>query len=385
MDQVVRSLMRIFTPALLGGLVVGTVALVSAVSGCQRDNAVKIGYLGTLSGRHSDLGVAGRDGAVFAVEEINRSGGVNGRPVELVIRDDQGEAETARKAVREQIGAGVEAIVGPMTSSMAMATVPVVNESPVVMVSPSVSSNELTGKDDNFLRVFPPSGSTARHLAAHVRQGLGLKRVAIIYDLSNRAHTEGWYRAFLSHFTALGGEVTASATFNAGVPADFLSLAGKLMATRPQGVFILAGAVDTAMICQQIRKSDPRVTLLASEWSSTPELIVHGGSAVEGLTYYQNVDRTDTAPAFSAFRGAYRARYGADPDFGAIYAYQSVHVVCRGLASAPPPGGLKKAILAIGAFRGVQGDFTIDRFGDAERKPFLMTVRQGAFQRVEEQ
>ncbi|MRR35699.1 amino acid ABC transporter substrate-binding protein, partial [bacterium] len=299
--------MRFVAPALLGGLVVCAVAMVSALSGCRRDDALKIGYLGTLSGRHSDLGVAGRDGAVFAVEEINRSGGINGRPVELVVRDDQGEAEAAHKAVRELIDAKVAAIVGPMTSSMAMATVPLVNESPVVMVSPTVSSNDLTGKDDNFLRVFPPSGSTARHLATHVRQGLGLRRVAVIYDLSNRAHTEGWYRAFRSHFEALGGEVTESATFNAAVPADFLSLTGKLLATRPQGVFILAGAVDTAMICQQIRKSNPGVVLLASEWSSTPELIVHGGSAVEGLTYYQNVDRSDASPAFTAFRRAYHA------------------------------------------------------------------------------
>lgn len=385
MGQVVRSRMRIVAPALLGGLIVCAVAMVSALSGCRRDDVLKIGYLGTLSGRHSDLGVAGRDGAVFAVEEINRSGGINGRPVELVVRDDQGEADAARKAVREFIDAKVAAIVGPMTSSMAMATVPLVNESSVVMVSPTVSSNDLTGKDDNFLRVFPPSGSTARHLAAHARQGLGLKRVAVIYDLSNRAHTEGGYHVFRRHFETLGGEVTASATFDAGVPADFLSLTDKLLATRPQGVFILAGAVDTAMICQQIRKSNSSVALLASEWSSTPELIVHGGAAVEGVTYYQNVDRTDTSPTFTAFRRAYRTRFGADPDFGAVYAYQSVQVVSRGLASGPPPGGLKKAILAIGAFRGVQGDFAIDRFGDAERKPFLMAVRQGAFQRVEAQ
>lgn len=380
--MVIRTFIRLLTlrPT---ALLVFALVMVSTLSGCRRDDSLKIGYLGTLTGRHSDLGVAGRDGAVFAVEEINRAGGINGRRLELVIRDDEGKAERAQAAVQELIATGVTAIVGPMTSSMAMATVPLVNGSPVIMVSPTVSTGELSGKDDNFLRIYPTNALKTQQLAAYARKNLGLSRLSVVYDLSNRAYTEDWQRVFTSQFTALGGAVISTVTFDASRQADYLAVARSLLAEKPEGVLILAGAVDTAMICQQIRKHDASTVLFATEWSSTPELLVHGGSAVEGIAYSQNFIRDDDSPSFVEFCRSYEARFGQTPDFGAVYAYQSVHVIGRGLASSRGKGDLKGAILGIGTFTGLQGDFSIDRFGDADRKPFLMTVRQGAFKRME--
>ncbi|RNC67753.1 MAG: amino acid ABC transporter substrate-binding protein [Desulfuromonadales bacterium] len=358
------------------------VAALVALAGCERNEPLRIGYLGTLTGRQSDLGIAGRDGVIFAVEEINRQGGINGRQVTLVTMDDRGDPAAAKVAVRELVGRKVAAIVGPMTSAIALATVPEVGGAPVVMVSPTVSSNELTGKDDNFVRVYPPSSSTARHLAIHARKNLGLDRVAVIYDVANQAHTEGWYRRFRDHFESLGGVVGPVETFDSTQPVSFLSLSRVIASARPDGVFILAGGLDTAMFCQQFQKLSSRFTILASEWSSTDELILHGGSAVNGILFYQNFDRNDRSARFSAFREAYRQRYSTDPDFGAVYAYDAAQVVFRGLA-AGNPAGLRGAIVSAGRFAGVQGEFTIDRSGDAERTPFLMTVRNGEFRRVE--
>lgn len=380
--MVIRPFARLFALRPVALLACAAV-MVSTMSGCRRDDSLKIGYLGTLSGRHSDLGVAGRDGTIFAVEEINRAGGINGKRLELVIRDDEGKAGSAQTAARELIAAGVTAIVGPMTSSMAMATVPVINDSPVVMISPTVSTGDLSGKDDNFLRIYPTNAQKTLLLAEYVRTSLGLTRLAVVYDLSNRSYTDDWRREFTRRFEALGGAVAPVITFDASGQTDYLSVARTLLAKKPQGVLILAGAVDAAMFCQQIRKLDASTLLFATEWSSTPELLVHGGSAVEGIVYCQNFIRDDDSVPYVTFCRAFAARFGQIPDFGAVYAYQTVKVIGAGLAKNPAPGGLKGAILGIGTFPGLQGEFSIDRFGDADRKPFLMTVRQGAFRRVE--
>jgi branched-chain amino acid transport system substrate-binding protein len=356
---------------------------VGALAGCSREEPVRIGFLGTLTGRHADLGTSGRDGAILAVEEINGRGGINGRSVELVVRDDRGDPAAAKQAVRELVDLKVATVVGPMTSAMALAVVPVVNVASVAMVSPTVSSNDLTGKDDNFLRVYPPSRSTARYLALYASRKAGLKRVAVVYDLANRAHTEGWYRSFREEFEKAGGAVVAALTYDSGRPTGFLALSRQVLDARPDGIFILAGGLDTAMFCQQMRKLGARLPILASEWSATDELILHGGSAVAGIRFFQNFDRNSLSPSFTGFREAFRSRFHTNPDFGAVYAYDATQVVFQGLAAAGSPAGLKDAIITLGRFAGVQGEFTIDRYGDAERTPFLMTVGDGAFRHVE--
>lgn len=351
-------------------------------AGCSKNEPVRIGYLGTLTGRHGDLGTAGRDGAIFAVEEINRRGGIKGRPVELVIRDDRDDPETAKRVVRELTGERVAAIVGPMTSTMAVATAPVVTESHVVMVGPTIATNDLAGKDDNFLRVYPASRTTAHHLARHARRR-GISRIAVLYDLANRAHTEGWYRHFREEFEREGGTVVAALSFDSGRPVGFLSLTRQALAARPDGVLLLSGGLDTAMLCQQLRKLGASLPIIASEWSATDELIHHGGSAVEGITYYQYYDRNDGSPRFAEFRESFSRRFGVPPEFGAVYAYDATQVILQGLAAADSPSKLKEAILARGRFHGVQGEFTIDRFGDADRKPILMTVTEDGFKKME--
>ncbi|WP_236685553.1 ABC transporter substrate-binding protein [Geobacter pickeringii] len=351
-------------------------------AGCSKNEPLRIGYVGTLTGRHADLGTAGRDGAIFAVEDINRRGGIKGRPVELVIRDDRDDPETAKGAVRKLAREGVAAIVGPMTSTMAVAAVPVVNDSHVVMVGPTITSNDLSGKDDNFLRVYPTSHATARHLAHHARRR-GIGKIAVLYDLSNRAHTEGWYRHFREEFEREGGRVVAALPFDSSRPVGFLALARQALAARPDGVFLLSGGLDAAMLCQQLRKLGVALPVIATEWSATDELILHGGSAVEGITYYQYYDRSDGSPRFAEFREAFSRRFGTPPEFGAVYAYDATQVVLQGLAAAASPSKLKEAILARGRFSGIQGEFTIDRFGDADRKPILMTVTEDGFKKME--
>ena len=64
-------------------------------SGCQEQPPLKVGYVGGLTGRVAGLGVAGRDGALMAVEEINRDGGIKGRRLELLSRDDQQNVDVA--------------------------------------------------------------------------------------------------------------------------------------------------------------------------------------------------------------------------------------------------------------------------------------------------
>ena len=103
-------------------ILLGTLLLAA----CGEPEPVRIGFLGGLSDRNTDVGDAGRNGVILAVEQWNREGGIQGRLIELIARDDAQNAATAEKSARELAAAKVEAVIGPFTSGVAAAAVPVV-------------------------------------------------------------------------------------------------------------------------------------------------------------------------------------------------------------------------------------------------------------------
>ncbi|MGM0427217.1 MAG: ABC transporter substrate-binding protein, partial [Thermodesulfobacteriota bacterium] len=101
------------------------IIMISAGSlGCDREKEpIKLGFSGCLTGRLSDLGTSGRNGAILAVEQVNEAGGINGRPVELIVRDDRQNKAEALRVDQELMAEGVVAIIGHMTSTMSITAV----------------------------------------------------------------------------------------------------------------------------------------------------------------------------------------------------------------------------------------------------------------------
>jgi len=178
----------------------------------------------------ADLGVAGRNGVLLAVELRNRAGGVAGRQVELIIKDDEQDPEVAERVTRDLtervtrdlVAQGVVAIVGPMTSAMAMRVVPVANEAKVLVVSPTVTADDLSGLDDYFFRVI---ASTRQYASKNALYQRNLRRVATAYDLGNKAYTESWLRNFRDAFSQNGGAIIRTLGFQSGGDTPFLPIA----------------------------------------------------------------------------------------------------------------------------------------------------------------
>lgn len=366
------------------GALCALLALALTLAGCSEPQPVRLGFVGGLSGRVADLGIAGRNGVILAVEDWNGRGGINGRPIELLIRDDRQDAEVARAAFRELVAGGVEVVIGHMTSSMSVATVPIANERGVLMVSPTTTTDTLAGIDDQFLRVISPTRGYAAKNARYQAEILKRRRVAAIYDLRNEAYTKSWFDNFRAEFEALGGEVSEPLTFASGPEVDFYALAQRLLEAAPEAVLILANSVDAALLCQQIRKLDPQVGISLSEWAATERLVELGGTAVEGVLIAQFFDRASNDPRYLDFRSRFVQRFSQEPGFAGVAGYDAAQVVLSARAQTDGAGGLKQRILAIGEFSGVQGPLRIDRFGDADRRTYLTTVRNGNFTVIEE-
>lgn len=352
--------------------------------GCQKRESLKIGFVGGLTGRNGDLGTAGRDGAQLAVDAINAAGGVNGRIFELLVRDDKSDPEEAKRAVKELVDARVVTIVGPMTSAMAAATIPIIDAARLLMLSPTVSGSgkDFTARDDYFFRLILNS-DTAKAIAERMMSVMEIRNVAVIYDISNKSFSTSLVEAFKTRFLYLGGAIVVERTFNGKEKPDLMAVAKTLSGQGAQGILLVAGAVDSAMICQQFKKLGSSVPVFIVEWGGTNELIKTGGNAVEGIYVYQHFNSDSAAPAFIAFKETYAKRFGDMPSFAATYSHEAVTIIADALKKNPDVSKIKETIIGIRRFSGLQGDIALDRFGDPQRSFSLMQVRDGRFVRME--
>ena len=353
------------------------------LQGCGPKPPVAIGYLGGLSGKFADLGTASRNGALLAIEQVNDGGGVDGRKLQLVEVDDRQNNEAALKAFQELKDRNVVAVIGPSTSSIAMAVVPVANESRLVLVSPTGTTSRLTGKDDYFFRAVGEASFYGAQAARYHVDKLGVRSAALILDMANADYTESWGEAYAAEFKRAGGVVVALDRFQSTQSPDHAAIARKLVASKPQAVVTVASSVDAALIAQRVKTINPQVRMVGASWASTERLIELGGAAVEGMLFEQYFDRFDTSPKYQAFAKAYRERFNAEPGYAALLAYDSANMVIAALRRTQKQEEMKSALLAIKTFEGVQDPVLIDAFGDVTRRVHYGLVRNGKFAQPE--
>ena len=358
--------------------------LLLLVLGCEREvKPIKIGFVGGLTGRVAGLGISGRDGALLAVEEVNAAGGINGRNVVLVVKDDKQDPTAAKQGVAELIKEDVVAIIGHMTSSMTAVTLPLVNQAEKLMISPTSKSDLFSGKDDYLLRVTAPSSFNARKIAELACQEMGLKRFAVVYDLNNAAFTESWANQFRKDFEACGGNIAVAKGFHSGTAdLSFFNLVTEISVIKPDALLVLASALDAALIMQQLKKVGLSIPVFASEWSFTSDILNYGGRAVEGLISFHSFNSSSQRTIYIEHKAKFIQRFGYEPSFASVLSYDATKLLLYGLEQNPNPAEIKQTLLGIGTFPALQADITFDKYGDVTRKLFHTVISDGQFKVV---
>lgn len=350
--------------------------------GCAPPEPVRLGFIGGLSGRVADLGEGGRNGTQLAVELANEEGGIHGRKIELLIEDDGQNAEMALAAVDRLAAARVVAVIGPMTSAMAVAVLEPSARAGLLLVSPTATATTLTDKDDNLFRIVSSTAEHAR-ISAESFRALGNRRVVGIYDTNNAAYTTDWLEQYRAAFEAKGGAIVAAVPFTSGDDASYGAAVNQLKAVDADAFHFVASASDTVRLLQLARAAGLRQSASAATWAATEQLIELGGRSVEGLRLTQFFDREDASPRYLAFSTAYRARFGRGPGFACVTAYDAARAVIDALRKQESRQSLKEALLAAGPYEGLQGQWSFNRHGDAMRSIWVTVVRDGRFVRAD--
>lgn len=356
-------------------------ALISTIvlSACSKEEPVTLGFVGGLSGRVSDLGGPARNGMLLAIEEINARGGIRGQDVQSIIKDDKQDADTAIKVTQELLSQNVDAIIGPVTSSMAVKVAPLASRAETMMMGVTVTTNALSGKDDYFLRCLAPTAVHAGEVAEFLFRNMNINSFSAIYDLKNESYTLSWINDFKQRFTELGGKSQSILSFSSGKQDVLLPIVDEIVKDQSDAIIFVTNAVDAALLAKLIRNKDEEVILATSEWAGTERLIELGGRYVEGAIVPQYLDRESTEPDYVEFRDAYRQRFSQEPGFPGLIAYNATRVVLAKLETRPDGVSLKEAILNQKNFPGIQGDIKFDKFGDVISKTYITRIEDGRF------
>ncbi len=351
------------------------------LAACDESGPIKIGFIAGLSGPWSDAGTASLNALKLASQQINDDGGIDGRMIEIIPRDDEKSPETAQNHVREFKELGVDAIVGPIISSIGMAMLPIINELDIVTISPTVSAAEFAGFRDNLFRMNTTTQQNAR---AYARRNIdiGLKRVSIALDGQNQAFTESWFREFLLEFDQLDGRVISKTWINIdGISLEYA--AATLLENAPDSIILITDRADSANLAKEIRKLSADIPLAAAEWAGSETLIELGGAAVEGMELVQAYDRYDNNPRFQKFVADYTAMFGETPGYSAVLTYDAATVLFTAFKIKHPDQRLADALTTLPPQMGLNQELMFDQFGDSNRNNYFVTIQDGKYIRVE--
>lgn len=335
---------------------------------------IKLGFISVLSGIHSTGGFRARNAVQFAIEEINAEGGINGRPIELIIKDDMMNSEVAVKVANELLEEDVVAIVAHTNSSNTVNIVPLLEESGTMMIG-DAGTALLTGLDDNYLRICYASDKNGELFTSLIMDKLNYDKAAVVYDVANPSYTEVFYRDFRTAMEKRGGVIAGVVTFDSEGEIEAAQLADDIIATGAGACFIIGSDIHLALISQHLRKKGSDIKIVTSTISQ--DLITAGGPAIEGALSILGFDNESTTERYNRFKKAYYERFSIEAGITDQQLYEATLIVIDALKNKKFGKSLQDTILKKSVYPGLDGDIIIDSFGDASRTMYILEIRDG--------
>jgi len=276
-------------------------------------DAIKIGLSGPFTGGSASMGVSMRDGVRLAVEEINKAGGVLGRPLQLIERDDEAKNDVGVQVAQELINKEqVVATMGFINTGVALASQRFYQEAEIPVINNVATGTAITQqfKSDNYIfRMSAADVIQSNMIADEAVKKRGFKRPAILADSTNYGQLG---QADLEKaLGAMGIKPVTEEKFNIG-DTDMTSQLLRAKAANADVILTYAIGPELAQIANGMAKLGWKLPLIGSWTLSMSTFIDNAGANGEGAVMPQTFIQAPTTPKRAAFITAYQAAYKVD-------------------------------------------------------------------------
>jgi len=360
----------------------------SSQAGAQGKEPLRIGALLAVTGPASFLGAPEARTLEMLVEDLNAKGGVDGRRVELVLKDTGGNPEKAISFAKQLIEEDrVFAIIGPATSGETIAVKPIAEEAKTILLSCAAAEVIVNPVLPHVFKVAPKDSHAAEMIFRRM-QKMGVKRIGMLS--SNTGFGKAGKEQVEKLAPAHGIEIAVSEVYDKAA-TDLTAEVTKLKAASVQAILNWSIEPAQAIVIKNARQIGLAVPIFQSHGFANIQYAKAAGAAAEGVMFPASrvvvadaLAATDRQkPVVTAYKKAYEARYKEDVSTFGGHAWDALGILVRAVKEA----GLERekvrsAIENMKGFVGTAGvfDFTpADHNGLAIDAFEMLTVRDGKF------
>jgi len=270
-----------FLPVMLAGAALATS---SALPAAAADDSLVIGYAAAVTGALAPYDSP--DGVACRVEQINEAGGINGKPVELLIRDTKSDPVTSANVAQELIDLGADVLLGPPTDDglIPIAGMALAKSIPVLSVGSTQPAFPQAAPENGYLVPYGDNASAAA--AAEAAYAAGHRKAVLMI-----AHDVGAYSLltpeyFAQAFERLGGTIVGRVAYHHGL-ADYTPQVTEInnLEDTPDMIFAAILVPDAGVLVRTLASSDMNIPVYGTDGFDDPSFIEVAGNGAGLATF----------------------------------------------------------------------------------------------------
>lgn len=298
-----------------------------AQSDAAKGDPIYLGVSGPLTGPNAQYGAQWKQGFDLALDEINGSGGIKGRPLAYLFEDSQSDPRqsvaVAQKFVADK---RIVAELGDFSSPASMAASPIYQRAKLVQFGFTNSHPDFTKGGDYMWSNSVSQADEQPLSAAFAVKRLGMKRIAVLHLNTDWGRTSK--DIFVKAAKEDGAEIVATEGYMPD-EKDFRSTIVRVRDAKPDGLMLVSYYSDAALIARQLQQAGLRLPAVAASSVYSPKFIELGGDAVEGIFTASRYFPDDPRPQVSNFITKFKKKYDKEPDAFNAYAYDTMILMAQ--------------------------------------------------------
>lgn len=344
-------------------MLANVIAVWTAVSAFAAD-PIQIGMVDEKTGTNFEVGAYQINGVKLAVDEINQAGGVLGRPLELTIEDNQSTNPGSIIALQKIMKAGkVAAAISSVRSTQILAMMPTILKMEIPFLVGGTDYTLTHANNPWVLRVRPHDGYSAKVIAEFGVNTLRLKRWAVVHS------TEAFGIGGKSRLVEALGTSNVTPVIVQSVNNNTQDFTPVVLAIKRSGADIvatyLANPSDVGNFATALRREGVTSVLIGSPSVTAVAALRIGGNALYD-SYSINDFVAEANPQAQVYAAKYRAKYRTEPDLYSSWGYDAIYLLALAIknSNSTNPDSIRKALLEIQGYNGVEGTYNYDKNGD---------------------
>lgn len=354
-----------------------TLAIVTISSASSfGQSAIEIGATVPLTGPAALSGTQYHNSLRLAEEEINKVGGINGKPIRFIFEDAQSSNPTALNAFIKLIQERKPAFVflsSYSTQNLAVAPEVLKAKIPVMYAGGADAIGAL--KNPYMFRIRPADTTAAQAIARFVKNGLNASKPGIIYIQNDFG--QGAAKAAAKQLEDSGVKVVAMEAYG-GTDKDMSAQLLNLKNKGADAIIALSFPQDGALLLRQIKTLGLKQPVVAASGTFLPSAMqLMSPSDLENVWGVIDV-MLDTNPAAAKFVKDYKAKYKVDADSYAAVYYDGAMILADGLRKVgSDPQKLRDYLSTVKNHQGVAGMFSFDATGNGVHEVTVVNFKKG--------